>query len=82
MTKPGPRAGGPSLRWVFTPAEKLDHLSAYEEASRSRGDGAYLREQGIHSSQVKVVVDFRSSASILMGWRGEIIIDRGMVRWS
>ncbi len=52
MTMPGPRAGGPSLRRVFTPAEKLQHLAAYEEAIRSHDGGAYLREQGIYSSQI------------------------------
>lgn len=52
MTKPGPRAVGPSSRRTFTPAEKLHHLAAYDEAIRSHGGGAYLREQGIYSSQV------------------------------
>lgn len=52
MTKPGPRAGGPSSRRTFTPAEKLHHLAAYDEAIQSHGGGAYLREQGIYSSQV------------------------------
>ena len=49
---PGPRSGGPTPRRSFTPAQKLDHLAAYEDAiSRSEG-GAYLREQGIYSSQI------------------------------
>lgn len=52
MTKPGPRAGGPVSRRVFSPAEKLEHLAAYDEAARSRVAGAYLREHGIYSSQV------------------------------
>ncbi len=52
MTIPGSRAGGPSPRRVFTPAEKLEHLAAYEEAIRSHDGGAYLREQGIYSSQI------------------------------
>jgi len=37
---------------VFSPAEKLEHLAAYDQAVRSRAGGAYLREHGIYSSQV------------------------------
>ena len=49
---PGPRSGGPARRRTISPAQKLDHLTAYEEAiSRSEG-GAFLREQGIYSSQI------------------------------
>ena len=51
-SSPGPSAGGPTPRRSFTPKQKLDHLAAYEDAlSRNRG-GAYLREQGIYSSQI------------------------------
>ncbi len=51
-SSPGPRSGGPTSRRTFTPAQKLDHLAAYEAAiARSEG-GAYLREQGIYSSQI------------------------------
>ncbi|QOD92788.1 hypothetical protein IE160_07380 [Chryseoglobus sp. 28M-23] len=49
---PGPRAGGPASRRSFTPAQKLDHLAAYEDAILRNQGGAYLREQGIYSSQV------------------------------
>ncbi len=49
---PGPRAGGPTSRRSFTPAQKLDHLAAYEDAILRGQGGAYLREQGIYSSQV------------------------------
>jgi len=53
----GPREGGPRRRRVFTVAEKLSHLSAYEAACRGGGGGegsggAYLREQGLYSSQI------------------------------
>src|SRR5680860_1263781 len=51
-SSPGPRAGGPTLRRSFTPAQKLDHLAAYEDAISRNGGGAYLREQGIYSSQI------------------------------
>jgi transposase len=51
-SSPGPRSGGPVRRRSITPAQKLVHLTAYEEATRSGGGGAYLREQGIYSSQI------------------------------
>jgi hypothetical protein len=50
----GPREGGPRRRRAFTAREKLDHLTAYEAAcgAGDGGGGAYLREQGIYSSQI------------------------------
>ena len=51
-SSPGLRAGGPSARRSFTPAQKLDHLAAYEDAISRTGGGTYLREQGIYSSQI------------------------------
>lgn len=51
-SSPGVRSGGPSRRRSFTPAEKLTHVTEYEAAiSRSEG-GAYLRSEGIYSSQI------------------------------
>ena len=47
-----PRAGGPSRRRSFAPAEKLQHLAAYDEACRDGRGGAYLRQEGLYSSQV------------------------------
>ena len=54
MGTPGPREGGPRRRRAFTPAEKGDHLAGYEAAcaAGSGGGGAYLREQGLYSSQI------------------------------
>ena len=52
MSSPGPRAGGPTSRRSFTPAQKLDHLAAYEAAIQNNACGGYLREQGIYSSQI------------------------------
>ncbi|MHC6177270.1 IS3 family transposase [Glutamicibacter sp. X7] len=52
MSTPGPRAGGPSRRRTFTPAEKLDFLTGYEQAITEQKGGAYLRENGIYSSQI------------------------------
>ena len=49
---PGPGSGGPTPRRTFTPAQKLDHLAAYEAAILRNEGGAYLREQGIYSSQI------------------------------
>lgn len=51
-SSPGPRSGGPTPRRTFTPAQKLDHLAAYEEAILRNEGGGYLREQGIYSSQI------------------------------
>ncbi|TFD27998.1 IS3 family transposase [Cryobacterium cryoconiti] len=51
-SSPGPRAGGPTPRRSFTPKQKLDRLAAYEDAISRNGGGAYLREQGIYSSQI------------------------------
>ena len=48
----GPRSGGPTSRRTFTPAQKLDHLAAYEAAILRNEGGGYLREQGIYSSQI------------------------------
>jgi len=33
-------------------AEKREHLQAYEQACEERDGGAYLRREGLHSSQV------------------------------
>ena len=52
MSSAGPRAGGPTSRRSFTLPQKLDHPVAYEAAiQRSRG-GAYLRSEGLYSSQI------------------------------
>lgn len=52
MTNFGPRAGGPVRRRSFTPAQKLELLAQYEAACQDRSGGAFLREQGLFSSQV------------------------------
>lgn len=49
---PGPRSGGPKCRRSFTPAQKLDHFAAYEDAADRNGGGAYLREKGTNSYQI------------------------------
>ncbi|MCY1235501.1 hypothetical protein D9M72_481190 [compost metagenome] len=53
MSNSGPRAGGPSPRRSFTPAQKLAHLDAYQRACEDgTGGGAYLRREGLYSSQI------------------------------
>ena len=53
-SSPGPREGGPRRRRAFSAREKLDHLTGYEAACAAGpgGGGAYLREQGVYSSQI------------------------------
>ena len=52
-SEPGPRAGGPTRRRVFTPAEKLAHLAAYDLASEQGQGGAYLRAEGLLNDAIK-----------------------------
>lgn len=52
MSSSGPRAGGPSRRRSFTPAQKLELLTQYEQACTHQAGGAFLREQGLYSSQI------------------------------
>lgn len=52
MDSSHPRAGGPSRRRSFTPAQKLEHVAAYEAACQTQQGGAYLRRQGLYSSHV------------------------------
>jgi transposase len=47
----GPRSDRPSRR-SFTPAQKLEHLAAYESACQTSQGGAYLRSEGLFSSQI------------------------------
>ena len=48
---PGPRSDRPSRR-SFSPAQKLEHLVAYEAACERSEGGAYLRSEGLFSSQI------------------------------
>src|SRR3954454_13356270 len=52
MTRSRPRAGGPKRRRTFTAAEKLAHLVAYDQACQTGQGGAYLRREGMYSSQI------------------------------
>lgn len=52
MNSSRPRSGGPTPRRSYTPAQKLAHLKEYEAACQLQGGGAYLREQGLYSSQI------------------------------
>ena len=49
--EPGPRSDRP-LRRSFTPTQKLEHLTAYEAACAISQGGAYLRSEGLFSSQI------------------------------
>ena len=51
MSTPTPRADGPRRR-TFTPAQKLEHLAAYEQACEQQQGGAYLRREGLYSSLI------------------------------
>ncbi|WP_374195386.1 IS3 family transposase [Rhodococcus sp. B50] len=61
-----PRAGGPQPRRTFTPADKLAHLDAYEQACETNEGGAYLRREGLYSS---LIVEWRRQrdAGVLTG---------------
>jgi transposase len=48
----GPRAGGPRPRRSFTPVQKLEFLAAYENACENDAGGAFLRTEGLYSSQM------------------------------
>jgi transposase len=56
--KKGPRSDGPRPRRSFTPAQKLDLLTRYEQAALTRYEqaaaagqgGAFLRREGLYSS--------------------------------
>ena len=48
--KKGPRAGGPRARRSFTPGQKLDLLTRYEQAVAAGEGGAFLRREGLYSS--------------------------------
>jgi transposase-like protein len=48
--KKGPRSGGPRPRRSFTPAQKLDLLTRYEQAVQEGDGGGFLRREGLYSS--------------------------------
>ena len=61
----GPRSERP-LRRSFSPAQKLEHLAAYEAACQTNQGGAYLRAEGLFSSQITEWRKLRD-AGVLMG---------------
>jgi transposase len=48
----GPRQDGSRTRRSFTPAQKLDLLSRYEQAVAVGDGGGFLRREGLYSSLV------------------------------
>jgi transposase len=65
-SSPGPRSRGSDAEALVHPGAELDHLAAYDDAISRNGGGAYLREQGIYSSQI---TDWRKlrDAGLLQG---------------
>lgn len=61
-----PRADGPRRRRVFTAAEKIEHVRAYEQACESGDGGAYLRREGLYSSLISEWRKHRD-AGVLVG---------------
>ncbi len=75
MSGSQPRAGGPSRRRTFTPAEKLQHLAGYDEACLGSQGGAYLRREGLYSSQITEWRKLRD-AGVLAGRPGGVKVGR------
>ena len=75
MSGSSPRAGGPSRRRSFTPAQKLEHVTAYEEALARGEGGAYLRREGLYSSLMSEWRRLRD-AGVLAGKQPGIAVGR------
>jgi transposase len=71
----GPRADRPARRRAFTPTEKLDHLAAYEAACERHQGGAYLRSEGLYSSQITEWRKLRD-AGLLAGKQSGVRVGR------
>ncbi len=66
----GPRSDRP-LRRSFTPAQKLEYVAAYESACQTSGGGAYLRSEGLFSSQITEWRKLRDAGVLAKAKRGE-----------
>lgn len=75
MARSGPRAGGPTPRRSFTPAQKLAFLAEYEDACTRQQGGVFLREQGLYSSQMTEWRKLRD-AGVLHGKKPGETIDK------
>ncbi|SMX99411.1 hypothetical protein BAUR9175_03527, partial [Brevibacterium aurantiacum] len=73
MNSSGPRAGGPTRRRSFTPAQKLELLTQYEGACTGKEGGAFLREQGLYSSQIAEWRKLRDAGALTGKKPGETI---------
>lgn len=73
MSTFGPRSGGPIPRRSFTPAQKLDLLAQYEDTCLRREGGAFLRENGLYSSQIAEWRKLRDSGVLEEKKAGESI---------
>ncbi len=70
-----PDAGGPRsdrpLRRSFSPAQKLEHVAAYEVACETSQGGAYLRSEGLFSSQITEWRKLRDAGVLAQAKPGE-----------
>lgn len=73
MSSSSPRAGGPSRRRSFTPAQKLAHLTAYEQACQEQQGGAYLRREGLYSSLISEWRRLRDAGVLEAKTAGEVV---------
>ncbi len=73
MSSSGPRAGGPSRRRSFTPAQKLELLTQYEDSCTRKEGGAFLRGQGLYSSQIAEWRKLRDAGALTGRKPGETI---------
>jgi transposase len=69
----GPRAGGPRPRRSFTPVQKLEFLAAYENACLNNEGGAFLRQEGLYSSQMTEWRRLRDAGVLAGKMAGETI---------
>lgn len=69
----GPRAGGPRPRRSFTPVQKLEFLAAYVTACESNEGGAFLRKEGLYSSQMTEWRRLRDAGALAGKKAGESI---------
>lgn len=73
MSTLGPRAGGPTPRRSYSPAQTLELLTQYEEASTTREGSGFLRERGIYSSQITEWRKLRDAGALAGTKAGEKI---------
>ncbi|GAA4705841.1 hypothetical protein GCM10025781_26460 [Kocuria gwangalliensis] len=73
MSSSGPRAGGPTPRRSFSPARKLEFLTQYEDACTRQEGGAFLRGEGLYSSQIAEWRKLRDAGALQGKKAGETV---------